>query len=405
MKLSFTPSVLSGTVTAPPSKSCAHRALICAMLSDEESIIRNVSLSGDISATLGCIEALGRPYEMYGSTVRFPAASGWMKSSPLLPCHESGSTLRFMLPVSLLSGGATLTGTERLMTRGVELYEKQLSRKGIVFEKSDTSVTVSGHLGPGLYDIRGNVSSQYVTGLLFALPVLGKDSILRVLPPVESGAYIDLTLGMLSRFGVTADSIAEREYLIPASQHYSGTDLTVEGDWSNAAFLLAANMLGGHVTVEGLDSSSIQPDRACADLYERISAGDAVIDVSGCPDLAPILMAVSAGSGKGLTLTGTSRLKIKESDRASAMAEELWELGVETDMGSNCVRLFPSSVRPPRSALDGHNDHRIVMALSLLLTGLGGEICGAEAVSKSWPEYFTVLRQLGARFDVDGELI
>ena len=348
-----------------------------------------------MGATLDCISSLGAQYQLDGDVLTVRGASGLLPQDARFPCRESGSTLRFFLPLALVKGsGAVFTGTRRLMERGVSVYETLFAEKNISLQKCSESLTVSGRLTPGRYTLRGDVSSQFVTGLLFALPLLDGASNLQVLPPVESRPYIDITLDAMKAFGVTVTEAPENTFHIPGGQTYRSMDITVEGDWSNAAALLALNELGGDVNVTGLRTDSLQGDRICVEYLRRLSAPEAVLDLSGCPDLGPVLFAVAAAN-HGAVFTGTRRLKIKESDRAQVMAEELKKFGVFAEVGENTVRIPAGGIKKPDAILCGHNDHRVIMALSLLVSQVGGVIIDAEAVRKSYPDFFRDLKRLG----------
>lgn len=395
MKVEIRPGSARGTVAAPPSKSYAHRLMLCAALAQGTSTVRGVARSEDMGATLDCISSLGAQYQLDGDVLTVWGASGPLPQGARFPCRESGSTLRFFLPLALVKGsGAVFTGTRRLMERGVSVYETLFAEKNIVLQKSSESLTVSGRLTPGRYTLRGDVSSQFVTGLLFALPLLDCPSVLQVLPPVESRPYIDITLDAMRAFGVTVTEAPENTFHIPGGQTYRPMDVTVEGDWSNAAALLALNELGGDVTVTGLRTDSLQGDRVCLEYLRRLSNPEAVLDLSGCPDLGPVLFAVAAAN-HGAVFTGTRRLKIKESDRAQVMAEELKKFGVFAEVGENTVKIPSGGIKTPDTVLCGHNDHRVIMALSLLASQVGGVIDEAEAVRKSYPDFFRDLKRLG----------
>ena len=406
MNAVFAPSQPRGAVRVPASKSCAHRMLICAAFADGESALHNLEFSEDIFATIHCLRVLGAEIEIDGSTVRVRGgvnanASG-ASALPLLPCRESGSTLRFLIPAALLSGGGVFRGTARLLDRGVDVYEALL-RDCARFERTgDTELRVSGLLRAGEYAVPGDVSSQFISGLLFALPVLKGDSTLTVLPPFESRGYVDLTLDALRRFGICIRREGDR-FFIPGNQQYRATDAICEGDWSQAAFFFAMNALGGEVQVGGLNPDSLQGDRACAEMLRRIQSGAMEADLSNCPDLAPALFAAAAACGHGARFTGTRRLRIKESDRAAAMARELAKFGARLDVLENEVRVAPGAIHAPVEALDGCNDHRIVMALSVLAMRMGGVIRGAEAVRKSYPGFFRDLQSLGVSIEVQEE--
>ena len=396
MKVKISPSRLCGEISAPPSKSYAHRLMICAALAEGESTIHGISESEDMLATLDCIAALGARYEKLGDTVKICGKTGKTPEGAVLRCRESGSTLRFFLPLALLDGKpAIFTGTERLMQRGIGIYEDIFCEKGITVEKNESSLKVSGVLRGGKYEMKGNVSSQFATGLLFALPLVESNSELHIVPPVESRGYVDITLDMIQRFGIKIEETEPNTFKIKGNQKYRAEDVEVEKDWSNAAFLFALNEVGGNVKVNGLSETSLQADKVCTELFEKLRKPNAVIDVSGCPDLAPVLFAVAAAK-HGAKFTGTRRLKIKESDRAEVMAEELAKFGVRVETSENEAAVFSNGLSKPKTALSGHNDHRIVMALSVIASVTGGKIVGAEAVVKSYPRFFEDLEKLGA---------
>lgn len=397
MTVTIYPGRAAGTAAAPPSKSCAHRMLLCGALAEGESVIEGIAPSQDMLATVDCIRAMGGACRLEGDTTYITGTGGHIRPGGTYPCRESGSTLRFCIPPALLSGGsAVFTGTPRLMERGVGIYETILAQKGISVSRTPDAVTFSGQLTPGDYTLRGDVSSQFVTGLLLALPLLPGGSTLRVLPPVESRPYIDITLDIMAAFGVRVEEREPNLFSIPGGQRYASRRAAVEGDWSNAAFLLA---LDGDVTVTGLRPDSLQGDRVCRDMLHRLESPGAVLDISACPDLGPILFAAAA-RGCGGVFTGTHRLRIKESDRIAAMAQELSKFGAQIREEEDRVTVLRRPLHPLREVLDGHNDHRIVMALAVLCASLGGTIRGAEAVNKSWPDFFSTLKALGLCMDI-----
>ena len=400
MKITIKKGRATGTVFAPPSKSVAHRLLIAAALAEGESVISNVAYSEDILATLDCLKVLGARVEIEGSTVRVIGIGGKVKNTGTLRCRESGSTLRFLIPVALLGGRGEFSGAERLIARGIGVYREMLGEKGISFSVETSRIMADGTLTAGHYAMRGDVSSQFVSGMLFALPLLAGDSVLEILPPFESRKYVDITVDVLARFGVSIEKKDEFTYFIRGGQHYRPASLAVEGDWSNAAFLLALDSLGGDVRVEGLNENSLQGDCVCVSLLGRLERAGEVIDLSGCPDLAPVLFAVAAAK-QGARFVGTRRLAIKESNRAAAMASELAKMGARVDLEENAVTVYGGTLRAPTETIDGHNDHRIVMSMSLLATLVGGQIEGAQAIRKSYPDFFEVLSNLGIEVQYD----
>ena len=394
----FSPSTARGTITAPPSKTLAHRELMAAALSEGPSAVSGVLFSQDVLATLDCVRSLGAAVQIDGDRVRIGPGQG--SPSSLFPCRESGSTLRFFLPQAFLrETESVFTGSERLLERPLGVYEELCRERGLLFRRDADGIHVKGPLGPGLFRIRGDVSSQFVTGLLFALPFLDGDSVLELIPPAVSVPYLRLTAEVLKRAGAEIEECAPLTWRIPGRQVLHARDVTVEGDWSNAAFPDAFNLTGGDVTVTGLDPESGQGDRAYRRIYPLLREGCPVVDAEDIPDLAPVLM-VLGGMLRGVILTGTARLKMKESDRGAVMAEELAKCGIRCDVGEDRIEVYPGEVKQPGIPLDAHNDHRAAMALSVLLAKTGGELTGAEAVNKSWPGYFDALRSLGIEVDL-----
>lgn len=391
-----------GTVSAPPSKSYAHRMMLGAALAHGCSRIDGIRPSEDMLATLDCISAMGVPTRLEGDRLTVKGGAPRLCKATVFPCRESGSTLRFLIPLSVVLGdGATFTGSPRLLERGIGIYEELFAQKGVSVTHTAQGIVLSGKLQAGEFTLSGNVSSQFVSGLLFALPLLRGDSMLHILPPVESKRYIDLTVAVLSSFGITVTEVAEHTFLIPGNQHYQPCDLTVEGDWSNAAFLHAFNALSGRVEVQGLRADSIQGDACCLSLLRRLDEPQPpVMELSDCPDLGPLLFAVAAAK-QGAVFTGTARLRIKESDRGRAMAQELAKFGIEVEVEENRVLVHGGTLTSPRQSLDGHNDHRIVMALSVLATLTGAVIEGAQAVRKSYPDFFDDLGRLGLEVHIN----
>ena len=421
MIVTISPSRAEGRIQAPPSKSMAHRLLLCAGLSAGTSVISNVDLSQDIRSTLDCLRALGAEVTCEGSRIIIKGIDPREVSHPaVLPCRECGSSLRFMIPLCLLSGQEKrLTGSSTLFQRPLSIYEDICKEQKLYFEKRENSLCVAGKLSAGPYVFRGNISSQFVTGLLFALPLLKESSTIRLLPPVESRPYIDMTLHALAQFGIRA-SVAQAEgkegsflrnlpldtaslplvIRVPGGQRYLPRDLEVEGDYSGAAFFEALNLLGGNVQVDGLRENTLQGDKSFRRYFPLLQKGFADVDLSDCPDLGPVLMAVAAALHGG-RFTGTKRLTYKESNRGAAMKQELGRMDVRVDVSENEILVHPGISRP-QEILDGHNDHRIVMSLAVLLSVTGGSLSGAEAVAKSMPGFFDRLSRLGIKMTFEG---
>ena len=399
MTATFKPCRLRGITEAPPSKSMAHRYLIVAALSGQKCTLSGVDFSQDILASIDCLTALGTKITVNGNTVTVDPREFMRIESPTLECRESGSTLRFFLPLALCLGKtATLHGSERLLERPLDVYEELCRDKGFSFHKNKNSVTLCGTLTCGHYNIRGDISSQFITGLIFALVYLGGDSTIEILPPFESRSYVNLTVSALRSFG--ADVAFTDEYKITvktAKMHaFSGK---IEGDYSNAAFLDAFNHIGSEIRIGNLSPDSLQGDRVYADYFEKLEAGTPTLDISDCPDLGPVLFALAALKN-GAGFTGTDRLRAKESDRGAAMHEELLKLGDGLTFGDNRIAVPKQTLAYRGEVLDGHNDHRIVMALSVILSQTGGAIRGAEAIQKSYPGFFEDIKRLGAEVEL-----
>lgn len=396
MKVKILPSKTSGEVSAPPSKSFAHRYLIGSVLSRGKCVIKNIADSDDISATLSCIEQLGGSVTKDGNIVTVIPTNEKQIENAVFDCKESGSTLRFFIPVVLATGAknCTFLGSERLLARGIKEYEKLFENSDVKIKSDEKSIEVNGTLSAGNYEISGEVSSQYTTGMLFALSVLDGKSTLKITGNAESRAYVDMTIKVLKDFGADITETEKNFFEINGKGRLSPGEFTVEGDWSNAAFLIALSRLVGTISVSGLNENSVQGDRFCTAAFDALDGENAEIDLKDCPDLAPILFTYAAYKNGGKFIN-TRRLRVKESDRANVMAEELKKFGANVKVYENSVEIEKTQLKPPIVPLCGHNDHRIVMALSVLAVVFGAEIDGAEAVNKSYPDFFRVIKKAG----------
>ena len=406
MNVTIAPAQLKGTVTPPPSKSQAHRLIIAAALSDGFCKLSNVDLSEDIQATLRCMRTLDADASADGTIIRgADLVDGHEEPAPeVMDCGESGSTLRFLIPVALaLKGGGKFTGHGRLMERPQEPYFALFREKGIFYEQKDGVLTVRGKLTPGVYTLPGNVSSQFITGLLYALPLLAGDSEIRLTTDLESRGYVDMTLDALDKFGVKAEYDGKRAFRVPGNQYYQHQNLAVEADWSNAAFWYGASFLGCPVEIGGLDPNSVQGDRAIAGFYEQMRGKDRLeLDVSQCPDLVPPLAAMAAlRAGETTAIVNAGRLRIKESDRLAAVTEVLNALGARVEEHEDHLVIRGREKLAGGVAVSGHNDHRIAMmaAIAAIRCEKPVTITGAECVKKSYPRFWEDYRRLG------GELI
>lgn len=380
MQAEIKPFVPNGEATVPASKSLSHRYLIAAHLSGNVLLAKNVNECDDIVATCNCLGKLSLDDDFF--------------------CNESASTLRFLIPLSLVfNNKAAFTGKKILLQRGANAYANIFADKNIHFCVTENKILLDGNLTSGKYEVDGSISSQYISGLLFALPLLQGDSTITIIPPLVSKPYLNLTLQVLQKSGVEISLNNENEFFIPGGQKYMMPAVEVEGDWSNGAVLYGFNNVGGRIVIQGLNADSQQGDKICLKFYEQLQHNNAQIDLTDYPDLAPIMF-VTAALLKGGTFFGTNRLQNKESNRLDDMIAEMAKFGIKTEKGNNLLKIMASKLQAPRGAVDGHNDHRVIMAMTLLLSKTGGVLTGVESVKKSWPDFFAVLQNLGMQISV-----
>ena len=381
MNLKLTPTKLKGTITPPPSKSYAHRALIAAALAGGDSQLTNLADSKDIIATRRCLDALASPEEL-----------------PLLDCGESGSTLRFLIPVALaLRGGARFTGQGRLMERPQKPYFDIFVEKGITYELADGVLTVKGTLTPGEYRLPGDVSSQFVTGLLYSLPLLGGESRIVLTTALESRDYVEMTIAVMEHFGVSVTETSDG-WLVGGNQTYTPNSLTVEADWSQAGFFYAALGLDNQLDIQGMNARSVQGDMRIVPYYLKLSQpGDVELDVSQCPDLVPPLAAHAAVRCGTTRMVNAARLRIKESDRLATVTEVLNALGAKVTENADNLVIEGRASLPGGVTVSAYNDHRIAMMAAIAATCCEAPIVitGAECVAKSYPNFWQEYVRLG----------
>ena len=401
MDVRIYPRRLSGVVTPPPSKSLAHRLVIAASLAAGTSTLRNTDFSQDIEATLRCMQALGARWETVENGLRITGIGGIRQPFGDLPrfdCGESGSTLRFLIPISMTAGrGGVFTGQGRLMERPQQPYFGLFQERGIDYEQQDGVLTVQGQLTPGEYHLAGNVSSQFFTGLLMALPLLEGPSVVVSTTALESASYVTMTMGVLDQCGVRVRYSPQINSFGVSPGIYCPLETVVEADWSQAAFWYAAITLGSGLRLRGLNGRSSQGDAAVVSHCKRLSEnGDVSIDLSDCPDLLPPL-AVMAAVRRGTTrFTGAARLRLKESDRLATVHQMLSALGGAASEEADSLTVYGVSTLPG-GTVDGANDHRIVMAAAIAATRCQGPVVirGAEAVKKSYPGFWREYENLG----------
>lgn len=417
MKAVIKPSKSAGKVKIPPSKSMAHRAIICASLADGKSVISNIDYSVDITTTIECMRSLGADIHCDGDTVTVQGIKNFdsLKNNKF-ECNESGSTLRFLIPLfSLTNQKVTFTGKNRLLKRPQKIYEEIFTDAGLFFAQDEEKIQICGAIPAGEYTLSGGVSSQFISGLLFTLPLLEADSKIHILPPFESRSYIDLTIQMLKKFGINIEWENDLVLSIKGGQKYIPHNETVEGDFSQFAFFGVLSAINNPVEICGMDPNSLQGDKqilsilsdfGCDVKYEngtyRISAQKLCarpIDLKNCPDLGPVLCTLAMFSEGDTNIFNASRLRIKESDRIAAMVAECAKMGCTIEDTENEMTIHGGFAKPTQP-LCGWNDHRIVMACAVALSVLGGEIDGCEAISKSYPSFFDDLKKAGIEVEI-----
>lgn len=420
------PTNLVGEVNIPSSKSMGHREIICAGLAQGVSIVDNISMSKDIEATCRCLKALGVKIEQVpsryeGRTALKITGSGELKAcSSSVDCGESGSTLRFFIPLmALLGSEMKLIGHGKLVSRPLQAYYDIFDKQKLYYttENGQLPLTVNGRLRPGKYTLPGDVSSQFVSGLLFALPLLEGDSELVITSPLESSSYVDLTLSCLKKYGILIENHQHQVYKIKGGQKYLAQNSIVEGDWSQAAFWLAGGCLGGKLTLKGMDLDSLQGDKAVLDIMQKMNCRlqtaaelkaevsepqAVVIDASNCPDIIPVLTVLAAVSTGTTKIINAARLRIKECDRLAAMTQELNKIGADITELEDGLIINGRSWLKGDAQVDAWNDHRVAMSLAIAAVKCKAPIIltGAESVQKSYPDFWQDYQQLGGKTEV-----
>jgi 3-phosphoshikimate 1-carboxyvinyltransferase len=416
-----------GKVLVPPSKSISHRALICAGLAKGKSILQNVAFSDDISATEKGMMTFGAKIEYIGNYINDKAnniavagiKTESIKDGLVIDCKESGSTLRFLIPIALAFGKqVTFTGSKRLFQRPLDVFYKIFQRQGISYavEKDKPSLTVLGKLKPDTFEIPGSISSQFISGLLFALPLLENNSNIVITTPLESKAYIDLTIDVLEKFNISIENRNYEQFFIKGNQTYKATDYSIEGDFSQGAFWLVAGLFGDNITCLNLDIDSNQGDKYIIDIIRKMGAKPVIgknfikiessptfgttIDAAQCPDLVPAVAVLGALSQGTTEIINAGRLRLKESDRLKAISSELGRLGAKI------AELPDGLIIEGQNMLEGGivyswNDHRIAMALAISSARCRRPLIikGSDAINKSYPGFWKDFVELGGQID------
>lgn len=399
-------SILKGEISAPPSKSISHRYLIGAALTKDKIRINNIAYSDDIKATIKSLKSLGCSINEGKNFIDIDAAN-FLNKNDNLDANESGSTLRFMIPLCLIDGKERIIeASEVLLTRPLNEYiklceENSTDDNECKLEIYKKFVKVKGRLNKTKYELSSALSSQFITGMIFALCYLREESDIKLIEDINSKSYIDMTIDVLNEIGFNIKWSNENSIHISEDFKLKKNIFTIEGDYSNTAFLDAFNTVNkdNYVKVLGLNNDSKQGDKIYKKYFNDIINSTPTLNVNDCPDLAPILIALST-IHNGARLIGTKRLKIKESDRSLSMKNELNKLGADIDIKDNEIIVYKSNIKTPIEDIDSHNDHRIVMAMSVLLSKVGGRIINANAVNKSYPEFFNDIKKIGANVDI-----
>ena len=415
MNVKITPKKLKGDVVVPPSKSLSHRAIIAASLAKGKSIIKNVLYSKDIIATIGAMRALGANIiehdnylEIYGSKTK--------RVNKIIDANESGSTIRFMIPIALtVDEEVTFVGKNNLVKRPLDTFFEIFDEQNIKYERKEDYLPLHVYNGlkSGTFKIRGDISSQFITGLLYALPLLNGDSKIIITTNLESKGYIDLTLDILNKFGINIINNDYKEFIVKGNQEYKPLDYEIEGDYSQSAFFLIADLLGSDINLYSMNENSLQGDKKILEDIKAFNGNayfkngvlkaskaltnGALIDFSQSPDLGPILTVLASISKGTSNFINAERLRIKECDRISCVKEELSKLGAKIEELKDGM-IIKGVDSLSGGILDSHNDHRLAMSFAMLSTIALGEITilGAECVQKSYPNFWEVFESLGA---------
>ena len=407
MDIKIYPNKLIGTVNAPSSKSYSHRMIIAAALADGISEISNVTASADIGVTAEAMNSLGANVISDGDVYTVKGIKSAAKAAEI-DCGESGSTLRFIIPIACALGTeATFIGHGKLPERPITPYVREFSSKGVGFEpQSGLPISVKGKLSAGEYNLEGDVSSQFITGLMFALPLCSEDSVIKLTSPLQSKPYADMTIAVLKQFGIDIHETTMNGlplYLIKGNQKYKPCRVIVEGDYSQAAFFYTANALGSEIIVKNLNPESVQGDKAITDIIAGCGNDmkPFTVDVGDIPDLVPILTVLGCFTKGKSRIVNAARLKIKESDRLTAIADALNRIGGKVTAGDDYLEIEPID-HFTGGEVDSYNDHRIVMsaAIAALSSDSPVIIKGAEAVNKSYPRFFDDFKALGGQFEI-----
>ncbi len=403
MDIKITPALLHGKITVPPSKSISHRALICAALADGKSVLHNVLDCEDTKATIDALTALGARIEQDGTDITVDGITEPADKADI-NCRESGSTLRFMIPIAAALGTeTTFDGSANLPNRPITPYFEEFPKHGVTFGSVTMPYSIKGKLSGGIFYVTGDISSQFITGYMLAMPLTGEDCTIKLTSELQSRPYAELTADVMNTFGVKV-GIGENDFTVSANSVFRPREYTVEADMSQAAFFLVANALGGSTEPVNLNYESVQGDRAIIEITRDFSlnGGKAFdVDAENIPDLVPILTVLACFADGTSHITNCARLRIKECDRLAAISDELNRLGARIEAGADSLTIHGVKELHGGDCVT-YNDHRIAMSLAIASQRCTGPLIirGAECVSKSYPDFFRDFNALGGKYDV-----
>ncbi len=416
MKVKVYPGFASGQISVPPSKSLLHRAIISACLAKGKSIVRNIVLSEDIKATINAFKRLGvKIQKEENSLIIHGKGELSFVGDETINCNESGSTLRFIIPIFTNNKGINLTGKPSLLKRPLSIYEELFNRNNLTFNHKDNHIYLKGDFPSGVFEVAGNVSSQFISGLMFSLPLKNNDSIIKIIGTLESKRYVDMTIFVLSKFGIEITEF-ENAYYIKGNQKYQATNYLVESDFSQLAFFAVAGTINGEVKVNNINFASLQPDKEVINIikkmdgkihkdknsltFSKTQTRGIDIDVSQSPDIAPILSVLGGLSTGQTNILNAKRLRIKETDRLQATNDILRKLGVKSQINDDSL-LIVGQKHFNSNSFDSYNDHRMVMSLAIAALRATEPIIinKAEAINKSYPHFFEDLQSLGIKVE------
>ncbi len=401
-EVKIVPNKLKGTIKIPPSKSMAHRAIICASLAKGSSKITNIDYSDDIIATIEAMKSIGTKFTIFDDELIISGANTFTKKDSFIDCNESGSTLRFLVPISIANeNNVRFVGKGNLGKRPITTFYEIFDNQKIKYsyKENELDLHIKGKLSADTFKVKGDISSQFISGLLFTLPLLDGDSVIEITTKMESKSYIDLTLSMLEKFGIAIINENYEKFIVKGNQEYKSIDYEVEGDYSQGAFFHCANFIGNEINIFGLDENSLQGDKQVLDIIEDFKNNDGldvIIDASNCPDIIPVVTVASALRNGNTYIKNAGRLRIKECDRLSAICNELKKLGADVMEHNDSISIC-GKTELSGGKVSSYDDHRMAMALAIASSRCSSELIidNKDCVSKSYPKFWQDFSLIG----------